>query len=204
MRGTIPKAKYKDVRASKQMTKRILQVKKELLEETNLQIDILYHAAAIALNRYHGWTADEICNFFHKAEEAGEDCTKDFELSMIELCWEELGIELMAEGIEKRWFEVSFLDSEKDLDRMKMDQFKYYQFFKNQIPWVPAQITASILIALYRAADWKPETCGKFISELEEVKFYYKKDPEVLREQCFEECGLKLQENFWVFEEGNK
>lgn len=198
MKREIPRAKYQPVRASKQMAKKIVAVHKQLNAELNLQIDILYHAAALALHRFHGWSTDEIIAFFKEGELAGQECGRDFETSMIEMCWEELGIELMAEGIEKHWYEVSFLDSEQDMDRIKMDQFKMYEFYKAQLPWVATQITASILLSLHRAAGWKEKACGEFIKELENIKYDYNKDAEKLRNQCSEECGAILSEDFWV------
>lgn len=49
MQSRVPIAKYKDVRASKQMAKMIISAKRKVLDETNLQIDILFNAAAIVL-----------------------------------------------------------------------------------------------------------------------------------------------------------
>lgn len=197
MRGNVPRAKYQGVAASKFMAKRILDAKREVQEETNKQVDILYHASAIVLHRYHGWTEDQITTFYKQAEQVGEDCTLDYETSMVEMLWDETGIELMAEGCEKHWYEVSYLNSEMDVNRMVIDQFTMLQFYKAQLIWAATQVTASMLISLHRIEDWKPSACRKFLEQLEKVKYEYDQDGDRLREVSFEEAGVKISDDFW-------
>ena len=193
----IPKAKYENVHCSKQMYKKNLAARKAVLDETNRQIDILYNAAALVLFRFHGWKDSQIIEFFREAENIGQQCSEDYDTSLIEMLWKETEIELMAEGCEKHWYEVSFLNSEMFLDRKALNQFTMCAFYEAQLVWVSAQVTASILLALYRVEGWKPQACKKFLDQLEDTKYEYDMDGEWLRHLAFEEAGVKLSETFW-------
>lgn len=180
---------------SKQMAKAITKADKELNEEASKQIDILYHAAALALYRYHGWRLERITKLVSISDDTYYDCAESNELSMIQMLYDETGISLMRDDGKQSWYEVMYLNSEIDTGA-QMNAYQWLAMRQNQKKWVAAQIVASILIALHRKEGWGAERLGIFFHELEEIKLQYHLDPEEIKAVCELETQFRLRENF--------
>ena len=144
------KTKNKRLVVNKYQKRALLKAEKELEDEVNKQIGIIFHAAAIALFRYHSWNNEQINDLIARVtQELWNECAESTDLSMIQMLYEETGIELMAEDKVTHWYDVIYLNSAKD----NGEDLTIYQWIKmrqSQKGWVAAQIMACMLMALHR------------------------------------------------------
>lgn len=188
----------KTLKANKQQARLLLKTEAELNKETEKQLDIIYHAAALVLYRNHSWNNEMINDFVSKvSQDIWSECAASNDISMVQMLWEETGIELMSEDKNQRWFEVMFLNSELD-DGRGLTVFQWIAMRQNQKRWVPAQITACVLMALRRKEGWKDEALGKFFMNLEDIKADYGYDPDELRRVCFEETDFCIEDEHFM------
>lgn len=169
--------------ATPHMQKLIVKADREVTAEGSKQIDILYHAMAIALYRYHGWRGLRIERLVHVSHETYEDCAKSNDISMIELLWNETGIDLIREDSNRPWYDIMYLNSDKD-DGRPMTSAQVLAMLQNEKKWIASQITASILLSLHRKEGWGEERLFKFFTELEDVKHEFNCDPKILKKEC--------------------
>lgn len=188
----------KRLKCTKQQAKLLMKVEKELEAETDRQLDIIYHAAALALYRYHSWSTEQIADLVSRvSQEVWSECAESTELSMVQMLYDETGIELMSEDKSQRWTEYSFLNSELD-DGRDLNVFQWIAMRQNQKKWVPAQIVACVLMALYRKEGWKVDGLGRLFGEMETIKHDYRLDPNKLREQSYEETGFQIADEHFL------
>lgn len=197
MNSNVPESKIYIYGLTPKLRKMIKQAEKEIDEEASKQIDILYHAAAIVLKRYYGWGQNRILKFVRCSESSYDDCKGDNDLSMVQLCWEECGVDLMREDSDRPWYEVIYLNTEIDSNR-PMSGYEWLQMRRNEKKWVSVQIMASILVALHRKEGWGAERCGKFFQYIEDVKHEFSMDPEKIKQASATEAEFELiPEEFW-------
>lgn len=186
------KTKNKRLVVNKYQKRALLKAEKELEDEVNKQIGIIFHAAAIALFRYHSWNNEQINDLIARVtQELWNECAESTDLSMIQMLYEETGIELMAEDKVTHWYDVIYLNSAKD----NGEDLTIYQWIKmrqSQKGWVAAQIMACMLMALHRKEGWKVEGLGKLFNEVEDVKYEFNLDEKELQQACDEETDFSI------------
>ena len=166
--------------------------------ETNKQIDIIYHAAALALFRYHGWTNEQINDLIANVSQSiWDECKGNNQMSMLQMLDEETGIELMNDTTNQHWYEVIYLNSALD-DGRSLSPFAWVRMRQKQLTWIPAQITACILMSLYRKEGWKVDSLGKLFQQLEDIKHEYHLDGDLIRQVCDEETNFCIVPSDYV------
>lgn len=187
--------------ASKQLMKNIKKADAEITKEGAKQIDILYHAAGIALNRYHGWKGLRIERLVGVSQGTYDDCaTINKQSSMIEMLWDETGIDLAREGCGRNWWEITYLNSELD-DGKEMDNWQIYAMLLGEKKWVASQITASILLSLHRKEGWGPDRLFNFLQEMQAVKLEFGSNPAELRDECNRLTKFAIVDNWYLEKE---
>ncbi len=195
MKRKVPQSRMAFVYSSKYMERALKKADAEVKAEGGKQIDILYHAAAIALYRYHGWRALRIERLVHVSQGTYDDCAASNDISMIEMLWNETGIDLVREESNRNWYDVIYLNSDKD-DGRQMTDMQILAMLQGEKKWLPSQITASIMVSLHRKEGWGPDRLFVFLNELNEVKMEYGCKPEELKKACGELTGFKIVEGW--------
>ena len=180
--------------ATPQMMKLIRKADAEVTAEGGRQIDILYHAMAIALYRYHGWRGLRIERLVKVSLGTYDDCAKSSDISMIELLWRETGIDLVREDTDRPWYDVVYLSSEHDTDK-QMTGAQVLAMLQGEKKWIPCQITAAILLSLHRKEGWGDDRLFKFFQELQEVKAEFHSNPETLKNECDKLTGFIIADD---------
>lgn len=189
-------------KTTKQMEKLILKAEQELRQETTKQIDIVYHAMAIALGRGYEWGHLRIQRAVDISRDTYKECAESNELSMLQMLYDETGIELMRSDGQQSFKDVIYLNAKAD-EGKPLSPAQWLAMRQNQKKWVASQITASILIALHRKEGWGVERCGRFFQILEEIKAEYDYDPAALREVSKKETGFYITDDTLNWEENN-
>ena len=177
----------------------IRKAEREMNEESSRQIDIMYHAAGIALNRLEGWKKLRLERFWAISNETFNECATSLNLSMIQMCSDELNIDLTRD-IDLDWHKIKYLNSELD-NRETLSAPEWLYMRQQQKLWIATQIEASLLIALHRKEGWGAERCGRFHMNIEDVKWEYDCDPKRLKEACKELTGFVLLEDWELTKE---
>ena len=179
----------REVKLTKAQAKLLRNAEKALNEETDRQLDIINHSAAIALYRYHGWNNEQIHNLIAVTSQAvWNECAESKSESMIEMLWNEVGIELMCEDKSERWFEVEYLCS--DIEPRPQTIYQRIGMRQNQVKWIAPQIMACMLMSLWRQEGWTDNGLARLYKEIESIKHDYDMDPDKLRQRCYEEVGF--------------
>ena len=196
-----PKRSRMSFTASPQMMKMIRKADKEVTQEGGRQIDILYHAAGIALNRYHGWKGLRIERLVEVSLTTYDDCAASNDISMIELLWNETGIDLVREDTDRPWYDVIYLNSEKD-DGRQMTGAQVLAMLQGEKKWLPSQIMASLLLSFHRKEGWGDERLFRIFTEIQAVKAEFGSDPKALKAECDRLTGFKVADD-WDLRQGN-
>lgn len=172
----------------------------KLNNECSRQIDIIWHSVAIALYRYHGWTAEQINNLIAKtSQDLWQECADIDDQSMIEMLWNECGIELQSEDDSRSFFDVNYLFSDR-ASYGDMPLAQWVAMRQGQIKWVGAQFMACALLSIYRKEQWSDKAMGKIFSEIESVKHEFYCDPEKLREASGDIVGWYITTDNYLSE----
>lgn len=161
-------------------------------EETAEQCSRLYGAACIALHRHWNKKQLSLTRLFQLVHETWIACANDNTVSMIQMCEEETGIELMNED-GKHWKDLAFLNYSIDMDPAKMTNAQWVVMRNNQIRWVRPQVMACLLIALNKKYRFGFERCGKIYAQIEEIEREYGCKPYRLRDACLNETGMDIR-----------
>lgn len=175
---------------SKKYEKLIKAAEKEVEKEVNTQIDILYHSAALVLHQY-GWDREQIEEFASVSNDTYPECA-DNATSLLQLLYDETGIELQRSDGLQSFKDVLYLGTKEQTRPLSAPE--YLVMKQNQVKWVAAQITASIILALKRLGDWDNDKCGAFFEDLEDKKWQYNIDAEWIIRDCKEITGFYLTE----------
>lgn len=180
---------------SKYSMRGIMQADKAITAEGAKQIDILYHAAGIALNRYHGWKGLRIERLVEVSMKTYDDCAASTDISMIELLWRETGIDLVREDCNQDWWDIPYLSSAKETDKEKLTDMQVWAMLQGERKWVPSQITAAILLSLHRKEKWGDDRLFRFFKEMQDVKDEFKSNPKKLKAECDRLTGFMIADD---------
>lgn len=191
MHKNVPTGRY--LRANKFQAKILLKYEKQLRIEVDKQLDIMYHALAIVLYRYHSWSTEQIFDLVAKtSQEVWKECASFKNKSIIQMVDEELGIELMSEDKNQHWWDVFFLSDkfEEGLEN-NMDINQWIAMRQGEIKWTSAQIMGTVLMSLHRKENWGVDALGKLFREMEDIKHDYPKVKD-LKRVCYEETEFLI------------
>ena len=185
---------YKSTNKNRYWEKLIRKAEADMNRETDKQIDIMYHAAGIALNRLYGWQQVRLERFWQISNRTYDECASSLSLSMIQMCSDELGIDLTRDN-DIDWRKIRYLNSELE-DGSELSNAEWLYMRQHQALWIASQINASLLISLHRKEGFGLERCGRFQEMLEDVKAEYDYDPKALKKACKELTGFQLLEDW--------
>lgn len=176
----------------KKRHKTIYQRTMEQLEkEGRKHCFLIYGAAGIALHEHYQKGKTAILNFYEKSGEIWRDCAKDNKHSMIQMCYEETGIEIQC-GNGKSWEELPYLNEALDKGRYTPVQLVYIR--RRQIEWIPAQVMACMIVALHRKYGFGFDRCARFYQQVQEIQAMYDGDAERVRQACQKATGVNVMD----------
>lgn len=187
-------------RTSKYFEREIKQATQELDKEADRQVDLMYHALGIALNRLYGWKQVRLERLVHLSQEIYTECANQENVSMLKLCYEETGIELTQAYSNVDWKNVIYLNS-AIYQGKPLTTPQWLQMRKNQKYWIAAQIEACILLSLHRKEKFGDYRCGQVHVAIEDIKAEFDFDVTNLKEECYKLTGFKIFEDFELFNE---
>lgn len=189
-----PRPIQKPMAVNKHQRKLLQDTEKRLNKETDEQITKQYHAAAIALNRMEGWKQQRILSMVMLSRTVWDDCASSNDISMVQMCEHETGIDLMSEHTEKDYEDIIYLNSASDTG-VQLDIYQWIAMRQNQTKWVKAQITACILISLKRKENWGTTKLMRFLNVVNYVLEDYNFNKDELRIASRDITGFELLEN---------
>lgn len=185
---------YKPIKASKHEMKVLRQTEARLNKETSKQLDLVVHATAIALYKIDNWKQERIAKLINSTQEIWDECGASNDLSMVQLCERETGIDLRRDSTDTDYEDIIYLNSSSDHgEALSIYQWIYMR--QNQIKWLPAQITACMLIALHRREKWGEQRLVRFLNVFECVKRDYDYNVPELKKASIELTGFELLED---------
>lgn len=176
--------------AKKKRHKTAYQKAYERIEaEGRKQCFLIYGSVGICLWRNYQKKTKAIISFFEETGDIWRDCASTNQHSMIEMCYRETGIELQC-GNGKSWEDLPYLNASIDTGRYTNAQMVYIR--QKQVEWIPAQVTACIMLALHRRYGFGFDRCARFYRHLQEILTEFENSPERVREACLKETGVDV------------
>ena len=148
----------------------------------------IYSATAIALWRHWGKRTESISRLFDTTHDVWNECKKSHNHSMIAMCEAETGIEIQN-GDGKSWEDLLYLNGTIP-KQMTTAQILYMR--QRQLKWIRPQVTACMLIALHRKYGFGFDRCSRILEQIEDIEAEFGRDPEKLREACYELTGIDV------------
>lgn len=145
------------------------------------QIRLIYAAAAIALKKSYNWEKHGIVKLMDLTYEVWKECAATNEKSMVQMLDEETGVELQN-GSGKSWQDLAFLNARINMGQMTMPQWIYMR--NQQRKWIPAQVTACILLALHRKCGFDAEKIAETYQKMLAIEQECLFTPEIALDQC--------------------
>lgn len=155
------------------------------------QGSLMYSAAALALCRHWNKKRTAIDRLFEQSWEIWNDCAKDQDRSMLQICEEETGIEIQN-GDGKSWHDLPYLNSSLDPGMMSEAQWLYMR--QQQVKWVAPGIMACIIVTLHRRYGFRYDRCVRIHEQILAIEDEYGHDPQRLKEACRAETGINVIE----------
>lgn len=146
----------------------------------------IYSATAMALWQHWGKKQEAINRIFELSHVVWNECAKDHDHSMIQMCETETGIEI-TNGDGKGWRDVWFLNG---FNPGMMTEAQWLYMRQQQLKWIRPQIMACMLIALHRKYGFGFERCSRIYQQISNIETEYRANPERLRKACFEMTGI--------------
>ena len=171
--------------------KELRKIEKKNDEYLLEQIKLIYASTAIALKRAYNWEKHGIVKLMDLTHEVWNECAATNERSMIQMLDEETGVELQN-GDGKSWKDLAFLNARIEMGQMTLPQWIYMR--NQQRKWIPAQVTACILLALRRKCGFDEEQIASTYQKMLEVEQECLFTPELAVEQCQRETKVNLVE----------
>jgi len=163
-----------------------------LQKELHRQVGIIYSAAAIALHRYWGWGKDRIISLADMTREVWHECAKTNLRSMPQMLEEETGIEVQN-GDGQSWHDLGFLNVDVNVRwNRKTARSQWIYMRKKQLKWISPNVTACLLLSLYRKCGFGAERCQRLVTQMIGVQNEYGRDPDALKEACRREAGIGI------------
>lgn len=150
---------------------------------------VLYSATAMALWKHWNKKTEAIRRLFDYSLKAWNECAKDYDHSMIEMCELETGIEIQN-GSGVSWRDVPYLNGSLKPDTMTLEQWTYMR--QQQIKWIRPQIMACMMVALHRKYGFGFDRCSRIYGQIEDIATEYRNRPERIRKACYELTGIDV------------
>lgn len=170
------------------MVNAVTKANRNFASESAKQVLMIYTIAAIVMWRM-GWRRERIFKLFKLTQDVWNECA-DYgtEKSMLEIMEEETGIEIAIPG-KKSYHEYAYLDASKwDGKPPTASQLIYIR--QQQLTWLPAMIIACFGIALHRKYGWSDIRIGRFVNEVQIMRFGTKNEPKAFIKILEEETEL--------------
>lgn len=151
----------------------------------------IYSATAMALWRHWGKRTEAISRLFDTTHDVWNECKKSHNHSMIAMCEAETGIEIQN-GDGKSWRDLLYLNDDFRNHPLTYEQAVVMR--QNQTKWIPAQITASILIAMHRKHGFGYDRCARLYQQMQDIEAEFKFKPDRIKNACIAETGLNVFE----------
>ena len=148
----------------------------------------IYSATAMALWTHWGKKQEAINRLFDLSHDVWNECAKDHDHSMIQMCESETEIEIQN-GDEKSWRDLHYLNGTIP-DQMAGPQILYMRH--QQLKWIRPQVMACMLISLHRKYGFGFDRCSRIYKQIEDIEAEYGANPEKLREACYELTGIDV------------
>lgn len=143
------------------------KAEKQMEIEIHKWIKLNHCAMAIALKRYHGFGAKRIDKVEKSIESVWEEVADDINVSMLQLCEDETGIEIRNHEDGRSWKELAFLNASIDMGRMSRPQVIYMR--QRQATWMRQQTLASILVGIHRECGYGFDRLVRLVNEMNEI-----------------------------------
>ena len=164
----------------------------QLDKELRKQVALIYSATAIALKRYWGWGKDRIQALMDMTSEVWHECAQTNLKSMPQMLEEETGIEVQN-GDGQSWHDLGFLNVDVDVRwNRKTARSQWIYMRKKQQKWVSPNVTACLLLSLYRKCGFGAERCGRLVTQMIGVQNEFGRDPDRLKAACRLEAGIGI------------
>lgn len=171
--------------------KKLRKMERDMDRELEKQIKMIYASTAIALKRAYHWDKRGIIKLMDLTKVVWDECAATNQKSMIQMLDEETGVELQN-GEGKSWRDVAFLNARIDMGRMTVPQWMYMR--QQQKKWIPAQVTACILLALHRKCGFDADEIAETYQNLLAVEQENMFTPELAMEQCRRETLVNIDD----------
>jgi len=184
------------------MSKAWRNVSKELDAECRRAETIIFNTSILVLYR-EGWRRLRIERFLEKANDVYGECASSLQKSLVQMCDEQLGIELRNDSNEsyKDTPYLSYEDwqnkKEQVLHKMNKVQQNCYiiRVRQKMISWMFPQIMASVLLALRKKENWGIDKIAEFASKVQEVRDQYNDEIKDIKAAVIEETGIEYE---WI------
>ena len=171
--------------------KNLKKIEREMDRELDRQVRLIYASTAIALKRACHWEKQGILKLMDLTHEVWEECAATNEKSMIQMLDEETGVELQN-GDGKSWKDLAFLTARIDMGQMTLPQ--WISMRQQQTKWIPAQVTACVLLALKRKCGFDEEQIADIYQKLLAVEQENLFDEGLAMEQCRRETLVNIDD----------
>ena len=148
----------------------------------------IYSATAIALWLHWGKKQEAINRLFDLSHDVWNECAKDHDHSMIQMCEVETGIEIQN-GDGKSWKDLHYLNGTIP-ECMTPAQVLYMR--QQQLKWIRPQVMACMLVALHRKYGFGFERCSRIYQQIQDIEAEYRGNPDRLRKACYETTGIDV------------
>ena len=139
----------------------------DLEAEGRKQCFLLYSATAIALFRHWNKRKQAILSLFEITGEVWRACASTNDYSMIEMCYQETGIEIQN-GDGKSWEDLPYLNATLNTRRMTNAQWAYMRI--QQKKWIAPQVMACIMVALHRKYGFGFDRLSRIYSQIQDIE----------------------------------
>ncbi len=168
--------------------KALIKAESELKKEMYRQIDIVSGCAGIALYENWDWRKGRISKLFQEITETWDECAKDKDLSIIEMCENETGLVITAPGFEGNYKDLKYFQKDGgDLSILEMIHMRH-----QQKKWAGAMLFASAIIALHRLHGFGGERVMRLKGQIEEVRDRYDWNPHKIVNACDQITGVSI------------
>ena len=159
-------------------------------KKLNEEVGIIYSATALALYRYWGWRLERIKGLMDMTGEVWHECAGTNLKSMPQMLEEETGIEVQC-GDGKSWRDLAFLNAQIDKFDGKMTVAQFLYMRQQQLRWIPPNVTACILLSLYRRCGFGGDKrLPRIVSQIAGIREEFGNDVDALKAACKAETGI--------------
>lgn len=130
----------------------------------------------------------EVYGFRHKKIKAIFDKSEDLwdeigpsEDSAISQLYDETGVILGAQGIDKDFFDLVYLNPSRYQEISKFSRAQVIRMLQQQKKWTASLVTATILLAMRRNYGWGQMKLERLVGDINEVKLRYDLDEKAIK-----------------------